>query len=81
MAACGRSRRNFSKSVRPSRSVCVSWVARTEAVRVPLSSIESSPKKSPRVATSSTMRSPVSFLKNTSTSPELMTYIESPGSP
>ena len=33
-------------------------VATTEALRVPLSSIESSPKKSPRVATSSTIRSP-----------------------
>ena len=47
----------------------MSSLTMADVVRGPPSSSEISPKKSPARAVSRTMRSPVSFLKNISTTP------------
>ena len=81
IAAAGRMRENSSRSPRSTTTASRSFVTSADAVRGPPSSSEISPKKSPARAVSSTMRSPVSFLKKISTSPARTMYSESPGSP
>ncbi len=69
MAAAGCCLSSASMSALSTCTARRSLVTTAVAVRGPPSMSDSSPKKSPGPGRSSTMRSPVSFLKKISTSP------------